>query len=61
MKRFFKVFVLLMVLAFGVPVVAPATPPTATCRACLHACTGQGKSTPVCLLNCFTSGACTRP
>jgi len=60
MKRFIVV-VVLMVFCFAMPAVAPATPPTPTCLACLRACTGQGMNTPVCLWQCYTSGACTRP
>ena len=60
MKYFIKVFVLSIVLCFGTPASAPP-PGLTTCLTCLHACTGQGKNTPVCLLQCVTSGACSRP
>jgi hypothetical protein len=53
------VSVVLMVLCFAVPAAAPE--PVRTCLACLHACTGQGMNTPVCLMQCVTSGACVRP
>jgi hypothetical protein len=60
MKRFI-VCVVLMLFCFAMPTAAPAAPPTPTCLACLHACTGQGKNTPACLWQCVTSGACIRP
>ena len=58
MKRIF-VSVVLLVLCFATPAAAPE--PVTTCLACLRACTGQGAGTPICLLQCVTSGACTRP
>ncbi len=58
MKRFI-VCVVLMLFCFALPASAPE--PVTTCLSCLHTCTGQGRSTPVCLLQCVTSGACIRP
>jgi hypothetical protein len=58
MKRLI-IGVVLMLFCFAMPASAPE--PVTTCLTCLHACTGQGNSTPACLLQCVTSGACIRP
>lgn len=58
MKRFIACGVL-MLLCFAMPASAPG--PVTTCLACVHACTGHGKSTPACLLQCVNSGACVLP
>ena len=50
-----------MLLMFCFAMRASAPEPVTTCLTCVHACTAQGKSTPVCLLQCVTSGACVRP
>jgi hypothetical protein len=59
MKRFFKVCAVVILLSSAAQASAPE--PVTTCLACVSACTGQGKGTPVCLLQCVTSGACVRP
>ncbi len=61
MKYFIKSVksVVLLALCFAMPASAP--PSVQSCLTCVHACTGQGKGTPVCLLQCVTSGACVRP
>jgi hypothetical protein len=58
MKRF-VVGVVLIVSSFALPASAPE--PVTTCLACVRACKGQGMNTPVCLLQCYTSGACSLP
>ncbi len=51
MKRLIKVFVLLLLLGFGVPADAPAARPS--CETCLSRCAAHGGSANVCERLCI--------
>ncbi len=56
MKRFIKVFVVLIVLCFAMPAVAPAAPPSPACVVCVMNClSSPGPTTGICLTTCRTT------